>query len=596
MLALGGILTLSTMGGRRELSERALTERQRLAQALADHLDYVLKENLSLLQDAALRVRAGAGEADLRSLKAALRDAHLRTFFTEGVFFVDRHGAFVWIEPQGAVAAGEDLASVPAVRGALQGRPEVSSLTTGPRRRIYAAVPVRDWHGELMGAVGGAGDPRSAGFQSLLQPNRISGTTYVDVVDGNGVVLASSKEGRVSLRSDHHRLLSGLIEQKKSLASTCRACHEDNVVPEGEVMAFAPLRFAPWGVNVLEPETEAMVTTVALEQRLLWVGALTVLAALLFSWGVARSVTKPLAALTAAAQRITKGDLEEPIPPCGEDEVGLLAQSFDQMRLALRKSLETIAQWNRELEERVQRRTRQLEALNEQLQRKEEVRRELLKKVISAQEAERKRVARELHDETSQASAALLLAIETSDSNAQPETREQMKRMKALADRVLDSIHHLIFDLRPSMLDDLGLAAALESSLESRLEPSGMDVSFEVSGRERRLNPEIETTLFRLAQEAISNIRRHADAESAKVSLEFGENEVRLRIEDDGQGFDAEEVERSADRTRGLGLLGMRERAALVDGTFTVDSAPGKGTRIDVRIPVSDGPARAAGS
>ena len=594
MMALAAILGVWTMGGSRELSERTLSERQRLAQALGDHLDYVLKENLSTLQDAALRARSGASGADLTALKAALREAYLRTFFTEGVFFVDRTGTLLAIEPQQASRAGEDFSALPAVRGALQGRPEVSSLTPGPRQRLYAAVPVRDWHGELMGAVGGIGDPASPRFRSLLQPLRTGDTTYVDLVDATGTVLASTKEGRALTPSDHGRILATLIEQKKPLVATCHSCHHNNGVPEGDVMAFAPLRFAPWGVNVREVETPVQAETVTLERRLLWVGALTFCAALLFSWGVARSVTRPLAVLTDATQRIARGNLEEPIPSLGEDEVGVLAQSFDQMRVTLKSSLETIAQWNRDLEQRVQNRTRQLEVLNEQLQRKEEMRRELLKKVISAQEDERKRVARELHDETSQASAALLLAIETNSANAQPETREQMRRMKVLADRVLDSIHRLIFDLRPSMLDDLGLASALKSSLETHLEPLGMDVSFDVKGQERRLKPEIETTLFRIAQEAILNIRRHAEAESAKVTLEFGEKEVWLHIEDDGSGFDASEVEQSDDRTRGLGLLGMQERAALVDGTFTVLSQPGKGTRITVRIPVTDGTALGA--
>jgi len=587
-MALAGVLGVWTMGGSRELSERTLSERQRLAQALGDHLDYILKENLTTLQDAALRARSLATDTDLSALKAALREAYLRTFFTEGVFFVDRTGKLVAIEPQQAASSGEDFSALPAVRGALQGRPEVSSLTTGPRKRLYAAVPVRDWHGELMGAVGGMGDPASPRFRSLLQPIRIGDTTYVDLVDATGTVLASSKEGRALTRSDHGPILANLIEQKKPLVATCHSCHHDNGVPEGDVMAFAPLRFAPWGVNVREVETPAQAEEVSMERRLLWVGAFTVFAALLLSWGVARSVTRPLGVLTNAAQRIARGDLEEPIPSFGEDEIGVLAKSFDRMRLTLKSSLETIEQWNRDLEQRVQNRTRELEVLNQQLHRKEEMRRELLKKVISAQEAERKRVARELHDETSQASAALLLAIETNSTNAQAEAREQMRRMKVLADRVLDSIHRLIFDLRPSVLDDLGLASALKSSLETHLEPLGMDVSFDVKGEERRLKPEIETTLFRIAQEAILNIRRHAEAESAKVILEFGETEVRLDIEDDGSGFDAGEVEQSADRTRALGLLGMQERAALVDGTFTVLSQPGRGTRITVRIPVAD--------
>ncbi|OFV81146.1 MAG: hypothetical protein A2W26_03150 [Acidobacteria bacterium RBG_16_64_8] len=440
-----------------------------------------------------------------------------------------------------------------------------------------------------MGVIGGALDPKSPRFRSLLHPVRMGDTTYLDLVDGNGIVLISTKAGRAFAESDHGRFLANLIQEKRPVVGACHSCHRGNGRPEREIMAFAPLTFAPWGINIREAESETLAAGFTMERRLLSVGAVTILVALLFAWGVARSVTRPLGVLTDAARQITRGNLEEPIPSFGEDEVGQLAQSFDQMRVTLKSSMETIAQWNRDLEARVQRRTRDLEALNAELQRKEEIQRELLKKVITAQEEERKRVARELHDETSQASAALLLSIDASSESIPHEAKEQLQRMRAMADRVLDSIHHLIFDLRPSMLDDLGLPSALQSSAESHLEPLGMDVSFEILGHERRLEPEVETTLFRIGQEAIANIRRHAEAESVRIAVEFGEEEVRLEIEDDGKGFDAGAVERATDRASGLGILGMRERAALLDGTLTIRSQPGMGARIIARIPLVEG-------
>jgi signal transduction histidine kinase len=588
MVALAGILAVSTLGGSRELTERALTERQRLAQALADHLDYILKSNLVVLQDVALSARAGIAEADLKPLKAALRDAYLRSIFTEGVFLLDGTGALVWIEPQQFFRADEDFSSHPSVRAALQaGKPDVSNLTAQGRNRIYAAVPIRDWRGEVMGAIGGELDPENPRFRSLLHPIRMGETTYLDLVDGNGIVLTSTRPGRAFTKSDHGRFLADLIQRKKPVVGACHSCHVENGIPEREVMAFAPLTFAPWGVNIREAEREALAAALAIERRLWLVGSVTILVALLFAWGVARSVTKPLGVLTGAAQSIATGNLEEPIPPFGEDEIGRLARSFDQMRVTLKASLETIAQWNRDLEQRVQRRTRELEILYQELRKKEQARRELLKKVITAQEEERKRVARELHDETSQASAALLLSIETSGKSASEEARKQLQQMKAMADRVLNSVHRLIFDLRPSMLDDLGYLSALRSSAERNLEPMGLDLSFEVIGQERRLKPEIETTLFRIGQEAIANIARHAEAESVKITVEYGDTFVCLGIADDGKGFDPEEIDRSTDPARGLGLLGMKERAALLNGSLAVHSQPGKGTRVSVEIPVA---------
>jgi signal transduction histidine kinase len=256
------------------------------------------------------------------------------------------------------------------------------------------------------------------------------------------------------------------------------------------------------------------------------------------------------------------------------------------MRITLRDSLSTIAEGKEDLERKVQERTRELEILYHELQIKEGMRGELLKKVITAQEEERKRIARELHDETSQALSALLLSIETGFRAAPEYVKKPLDQVKAMANRILDDVHRLIFDLRPSILDDLGLAAAVRWSGESRLESMGVDFSFEVIGSERRLTPEIETTLFRIAQEAISNIVRHAEAEAVLIKIEFGDEVIRLLIEDDGKGFDAGEAVGSVQGTRGIGLLGLNERAALLDGTVRIHSEPGKGTRVHVEVPL----------
>ncbi len=160
--------------------------------------------------------------------------------------------------------------------------------------------------------------------------------------------------------------------------------------------------------------------------------------------------------------------------------------------------------------------------------------------------------------------------------------------MKVVVEQTLESIHRLIFNLRPAVLDDLGLVAALRWAAEAHLEPMGIDVSFEVLGRERRLAPEIEITLFRVGQESISNIARHAEADSVTIKIEFREKALSLSVEDDGQGFRPEEISAAGRKVRGLGLLGMEERVALIGGELTVRSEPGKGTEISVVVPVTE--------
>lgn len=587
MAALAGILLVSNQWGSEELSQRVLTERRHLVEAMADNLDYIIKSNMMLLEEVALRARFGLDKEGLRTLNTVLRDAYLQSIFTEGVFLLDRAGKVVWIEPQRVLADAENFSSLGPIREILEaGRPGVSNLVVDGKRRIYALVPIRDSHNDLTGAVGGELDPENPRFRSLLHPMRLGETTYLDLVDGHGIVLTSTQPGRAFINSDHGRFLAGLIRDKKAVVGSCHTCHEQNGFPETrerEVVAFAPLMNAPWGVSIRQAEREALAPSFGMEQRFLYFGSATIFVALLFAGGVARSVTKPVRMLTDAAKRITNGDLDGEIPMLGEDEVGILAQSLDRMRQTLKASLQTIAEGKRGLEAKVQERTRALEDLYREVQKKEEIRGELLKKVIGVQEEERKRIARELHDETSQNLATLLLSIETALGSSPEELKKKLMHMKAMAGRTLDSIHRLILDLRPSVLDDLGLTSAIRWVAETRLEPLGIDLSFAVTGQERRLKPEIETTLFRIGQEAIANIARHAEASSVAIALEFGQGGVCLQVEDNGRGFAFDESLNGS-----FGLLGMKERAALLDGALTIDSQPGGGTRLAVTIPVAN--------
>lgn len=227
--------------------------------------------------------------------------------------------------------------------------------------------------------------------------------------------------------------------------------------------------------------------------------------------------------------------------------------------------------------------------LYEALEEKEALRGELLVKVIAAQEDERKRIARELHDELAQTLTALSMSMEAAHEVIPPEmsqVKAQFQRTKALADRTLEQTRKLILDLRPTMLDDLGLVPAIRWFAESRLEPLGVKVDLRVSGPKRRLKPEVETALFRIVQEAINNIAKHAAASQATIQLGFEDGHVIGVVEDDGQGFDLDEGLHSEDQSRRLGVLGMRERAALFGGTLNLYSRPGIGTRVIVDFPV----------
>jgi len=224
-----------------------------------------------------------------------------------------------------------------------------------------------------------------------------------------------------------------------------------------------------------------------------------------------------------------------------------------------------------------------------EIRRKERMRGGLLQKVITAQEEERKRIARELHDETSQALTALLYEVEEAlEGQCDEESAQTLEHVRTLTTQTLEGIHKMIYDLRPSLLDHLGLSAAVRWLAETRLEANGVRVRLDEDPNLGRLPAEMEIALFRVVQEAISNILRHAGARNVIISLQKRDGQLHMAIEDDGIGFDMDEIVHGADTSRGLGLLGMSERAQLFGGSLYINSTLGEGTCVYAQIPLEE--------
>jgi signal transduction histidine kinase len=223
-----------------------------------------------------------------------------------------------------------------------------------------------------------------------------------------------------------------------------------------------------------------------------------------------------------------------------------------------------------------------------EVQHKEQLRGQLLNKLITVQEEERKRIARELHDDTSQALAALLFTVEeVLEMDQLAEMKARLEGMRTLTMQTMEEIYTLIFDLRPTMLDHLGLVPALRSFAQSRLEPAGIRLTIEEATAPYRLPSEVEIALFRVVQEVITNIARHAAARNVHIFFQFDLDSVTVNVEDDGVGFDMVEMTLSPGSQRGLGLLGMFERVELLGGQMDIDTAPGYGTQIAIRAPTN---------
>lgn len=236
-----------------------------------------------------------------------------------------------------------------------------------------------------------------------------------------------------------------------------------------------------------------------------------------------------------------------------------------------------------------QARVKALEQVQRELIQRETLRRQLLRHTVIAQEEERARIARELHDETAQELTAFTLNLATLRASLpqRSDVAELVARLQSLSQQMSRGIYRMVRDLRPAQLDDLGLVPALKYLADEGSEQLQLEIAVEIYGPRQRLDPLIETVIFRVAQEALANVSHHAQIKHAKVQLIFEPERVTLRICDTGVGFD---VHATLSPPRGWGLAGMRERAESLDGEFKLQSAPGQGTTVDVIIPLTQTP------
>ncbi|MDH7487702.1 MAG: PAS domain-containing protein [Anaerolineae bacterium] len=215
--------------------------------------------------------------------------------------------------------------------------------------------------------------------------------------------------------------------------------------------------------------------------------------------------------------------------------------------------------------------------------------------LMHAQEEERKHISQELHDEIGQSLTAIRINVATMKeqlpAEASPTVREQLEETLMLADETLERVREMSRSLRPSMLDDVGLPFALRWHVNRYARRVDLEVALEMVGLEERLPPEVETVLYRLVQEALNNIAKHAQASQVHIRLERHNGTVYASIEDNGRGFDMQSLARRKPAERGIGLLGMRERVASVGGRFRIHSSPGQGTRVSAEIPLPATPA-----
>jgi signal transduction histidine kinase len=307
-----------------------------------------------------------------------------------------------------------------------------------------------------------------------------------------------------------------------------------------------------WTLVAEIAEHEAFAPARALRNRILGLGAVIAAAFLIVAALLARSVTRPVLELVEGTRRLGRRDFSARLQVSSADEIGQLAESFNRMAEDLARTTVSKA----ELEK-------------------------LAGKLITAQEDERRRIARELHDDLTQRLAAV--AIEAGRLEKLPEPGRALQRIKDQMSALAHDVARLARSLHPAMLEELGLLAAIQSECRASFERGGPPVEFHAPDHVSGLSSQTQLTIYRIVQEALNNIRKHAQAESVSIRLTLEGGEAHLEVEDDGVGFD-----RAGPGWRpGLGIASMEERARLAGGRFEIRSAPQRGTYIGVRLPVA---------
>jgi signal transduction histidine kinase len=395
-------------------------------------------------------------------------------------------------------------------------------------------------------------------LQQLLRDTQANNVDvrYAFVLDTHQRVLASTFQGgfpadlitaNTTAPAEHHRTMS--------------LTTDEGVVWDTAVTIFDG-RAGTARIGLSESRVQATLNTVTTQLLLttVIVSAIGILAATVLTV----ILTRPILTLVRAAQAVGRGDFSPRIARWANDEIGELSEAFNSMTDGLARAEKDRA-------------------------KREQLRTYYLSQIITAQEEERQRISRELHDETGQALASLMVGLRNVEEAPTPEDmRRRLDNLRQITSNTLEEVRQLAIDLRPSVLDDHGLVVALTRYTQDYSQRHHVPIDFQTVGLNgARLSPPIETALYRITQEALTNVARYAEARHVSVLLEKRSDQVSVIVEDDGRGFDVESTLSTATPQRRLGVYGMRERAALCGGTLTIESRPGGGTSVFVRIPVT---------
>jgi len=496
--------------------------------------------------------------ADQRSLLERQGDVGL---FAGGIALLDEAGEVILTaQPAPLWLRGGDPPTDLARTVMSRQAPALLPLSGGSDPTYLVGVPVQDETGSTYGLLAAPISLVSLDLDSLLGQARVGEHGIVYLVDGSGQILAHSPSSHARSTLAGHTGLEIALNDEVPGATLCQA-------PDGERMtlAYAPVDLTSigWRVLIEEPWHEVIGPVLRYSQFMPLVAALAAVVSVLSLYYGVRAIARPLQTLGARAERVAWGDFEATSSPVGGvEEIEDLRRTLDQMA--------------------------------KRIQSYQSGMHDYIAAITQGQEEERKRLARELHDDTAQSLIALRQQVEMAQKllTTDPEAAAaRLDAVRAMLAETVEAVRRFSRDLRPIYLEDLGFIPALEMLARSGAirREAGVQavppVHFVTSGRVRRLPPDFELAAYRIVQEALNNVFRHAQAGHAWAEVRFESVQLVLSVRDDGKGFEAPDLPDTLAQRGHFGLMGIQERALLYGGQLAIHSVPGEGTEVVVRLP-----------
>lgn len=538
------------------ISTLIIDRHEQLATMMATSVSQVLDSYAGVLE--ALGSRSTVNSFADGGLEIPLEEAsEALEVFNGGVIVVDATGAVIRTSSQVAIDFGAEISDM-EIFSALQASsdPAFRDLQNGGnlgKEFFLVAVPLTDEGDNFAGALLGIVDLRTASFGEPLRKLTAPEDRNAYLVDENGTIIFHPNEDEIGRELVDRSFVDEMVAGRSG-GLLLRG-------PDGErlVEGFAPIPGTGWGLVIQEPWASVANSVRVFDAIIIVVGLIVISAVILLTRRSVERVTEPIQMLAEESARLAEGKQIEVLQESGIQEIDALENAFSKMATKINHYRTGLHRY--------------------------------VGAITDSQEAERRRIARDLHDETVQSLLAIERHLELYQSqNSDPEHGEQLENLRAMVEQTLQGVRQINRDLRPLILEDLGLVPALQTLVREARQGVGAvdDVEFKTSQAKIDLQPEQELALYRITQEALANVRKHADASHVRIHLVVDDHSVHLRIDDDGVGFQVPPAITDFARRGSFGIVGIQERALAVGGTASIRSVPGEGTRVTVILPINE--------